>query len=137
MANSNDQKILVLKKQIEDKKSKLSKSEKFTPVTNCSIEVDGVRHNIQVLNKEQLITLMVKLNTYAIAAKDLDLLNEYNISGYNVTDWIADLKAKLEFLGRKEEERKLKAMESKLDQLLSSEKKVELEIGEIESMLQG
>ncbi|MGG1659554.1 hypothetical protein [Brevibacillus sp. NRS-1366] len=135
MVNNNDQKILELKKQIEEKKSKLSKSQKFAPVTNCSIEVDGVRYNIQVLQKEQIITLLVKLNTYVIAAKDLDLLSEYKITGYNVMDWISDLKAKLDNLSRKEEEQKLKVMEAKLDQLLSNEKKVELELGEIENML--
>lgn len=135
MANNNDQKILELKKQIEEKKRKISKAQKFTPVTNCSIELDGTRYNIQVLAKDQIVALMVKLNAYAIAAKELELLNEYNISGYNVIDWINDLKAKLDFVCRKEEENKLKAMEAKLDRLLSDDKKVELEINEIESLL--
>lgn len=132
---NNDQKILELKKQIEDKKKKISKSQKFSPITNCSIEIDGTRYNIQVLTKEQIISLMVRLNSYAISAKELELLEEYSISGFNVLDWIEDLKAKLDFVSRKEEEQKLKTMESKLDQLLSNEKKVELELGEIESML--
>ncbi|ATF13519.1 hypothetical protein A616_16505 [Brevibacillus brevis X23] len=135
MPNNNDHKILELKKQIEDKKKKLTKSQKFTPVTNCSIELDGVRFNINVLQKEQLINLLVKLKANAIAAEELELLNDYKISGYGVADWIDDLKAKLDNLSRKEEEQKLKAMEAKLDQLLSNEKKVELELGEIESML--
>jgi hypothetical protein len=135
MANTNDQKILELKKQIEEKKKKLAKSQKFTPVTNCSIELDGVRHNIQVLNKEQIIALLVKLSTYAAAAKELDLLKEYNISGFNVMEWIEDLKAKLDFIARKDEEQKLRAMEAKLDRLLSDDKKVELEIDEIATLL--
>jgi len=130
MANeTNDQKIMELKKQIEDKKAKLIKSQKFTPITNCSIEVDGIRYNLQVLNKEQLITLLVKLNSYRISAKDLEV--EYVISGFNVVEWIIDIKSKLDFVSRKEEENKLKVMESKLHQLLSNEKKVELEIDEI------
>jgi len=126
---TNDLKIMELKKQIEEKKIKLGKSQKFTPITNCSIEVDGVRHNIQVLTKEQLITLMVKLNSYAISAKDLGI--DYVVSGFNTLDWITDIKSKLDFVSRKEEENKLKIMESKLHQLLSNEKKVELEIDEI------
>ena len=130
MANeTNDQKIMELKKQIEDKKAKLIKSQKFTPITNCSIEVDGIRYNLQVLNKEQLITLLVKLNSYAISAKELEI--DFVISGYHIVDWIADIKSKLDFVSRKEEENKLKVMESKLHQLLSNEKKVELEIDEI------
>lgn len=134
---NNDEKILELKKQIEEKKKKVGKSQKFTPVTNCSIEVDGTRYNIQVLGKEQLISLMVKLNSYAISAKELEVLSDYSISGFNVGDWIKDLKAKLEFINRKDEEYKLKTMESKLDLLLSNEKKVELEIDEIENLLKG
>ena len=130
MANeTNDKKIMELKKQIEEKKIKLGKSQKFSPITNCSIEVDGVRSNIQVLTKDQLITLLVKLNSYAISAKDLEIY--FSVSGYDVSDWITDIKSKLDFVSRKEEENKLKIMESKLHQLLSNEKKVELEIDEI------
>jgi hypothetical protein len=130
MANEiNDKKIMELKKQIEEKKNKINKSQKFTPITNCSIEMDGIRCNLQVLNKEQLITLMVKLNAYAISAKDLEV--DYFISGYEVSEWIIDIKAKLDNVSRKEEENKLKVMEAKLHQLLSNEKKVELEIEEI------
>lgn len=135
MANQNDQKILLLKKQIEEKKKSLGKSQKFIPITNCSLELDSVRYNIQVLNKSVIIELLVKLNSYAMSAKELDLLNTYIISGYNVTDWIADLLSKLSFISRKDEEVKLKAMEVALDKLLSADKKVELEINEIESML--
>lgn len=135
MGNNNDQKILTLKILIEEKKAKIGKSQKFTPVTNCSIEIDGTRYNIQVLSKEQIISLAVKLNAYAIAARELELLNDYHISGFNVMDWIKDLKSKLDFVCRKEEEHKLKMMESKLNHLLSNDKKVELEIDEIESLL--
>jgi len=86
MSNPNDQRILELKKQIEIKKDKLGKSSKFTPVTNCSIELDEVRYNIQVLNKEQLISLMVKLNSYLMSAKALSVSEEYTISGFHPSD---------------------------------------------------
>lgn len=135
MANQNDQKILKLKEQIEEKKKLVSKSKKFSPVTNCSIELDGVRHNIQVLTKEQLIQMLIKLNAYAASAENLGLLDEYTISGYKVTEWIEDLQSKLDYINRKNEEQKLKSMETKLDKLLSDEKKVELEIDEIEALL--
>jgi len=132
---ANDTKIMVLRGQIEDKKKQLSKAQKFTPVTNCSIELDTVRSNIQVLTKDQLISLMVKLKSYMMAAEELDVLDSYFISGFKVEEWIADIKSKLEIVCRREEENKLKTMENKLHLLLSNEKKVELEIDEIESML--
>lgn len=132
---NNDERILLLKKQIEEKKEKLGKSTRFTPVTNCSIELDGIRHNIQVLSKEQLILLMVKLQSYLMAAKTLDVAEVFEISGFHASDWISDIQDKINILSRKDEERQLKLMEDKLLKLLSDGKKVELEIDEIESIL--
>lgn len=135
MSNSNDQRILTIKKQIADKKEKLSKSARFAPVTNCSIEIDGDRLNIQTLAKEQLISLMVQLNAYLMSAKALGVAEEYLVGGYSPVDWIADIQSRIEILSRKNEENQLKAMEEKLSKLLSEGKKVELEIDEIESLL--
>src|SRR5690606_34841047 len=117
MSNSNDQRILELKKQIDIKKEKLGKTLRFTPVTNCSIELDGVRHNINVLSKEQLISILVKLNSYLISAKDLKVENEYVVSGYKVEEWIDDINTKSEILNRQDEEKALKTMEVKLVKL--------------------
>ena len=135
MSNVNDIKIMELKEQIVTKRDKLNSIKKFSPVTNCSIELDGVRYNIQVLTREQLILLLVKLNSYFYSAKALELLDDYIISGYKVEEWIVDMKARLDIISRKEEEKKLKSMEEKLDRLLSNEKKTELELSDIAEML--
>lgn len=135
MSNVNDQKILELKAQIAEKKEKLKKVNKFTPLTNCSIDFEGTRLNLRVLTKEVLISMLIKLNTYKKSAEELNLVSDYNISGYNINDWITDIKARLDVVMYKEEENKLVAMESKLELLLSNEKKVELEINEIENLL--
>lgn len=136
MANNNDQKILDLKKQIEEKKTKLDKLQRFTPITNCSIEIDGVtRTNIQTLDKDSIVRLMVKLQSYKTAAEALDVSSQYILSGYKPEDWIKDLKQRLDILSRKDEETKLKLMEDKLQALLSSDMKVQLELSEIESLL--
>ena len=136
MSNTNDQKILDLKTKIEDKKKLLTKLQKFTPITNCSIELDGtVRTNIQTLAKDQIISMMVKLHSYQMAAEDLCFVGDYYISGYKPEEWLADLQLRLDILSRKEEENKLKSMEDTLQRLLSNEKKVELELNDIESML--
>ncbi|QPK89845.1 hypothetical protein IEN91_05250 [Bacillus velezensis] len=137
MTNTNDQRILKLKKQIEVKKEKLGKLSRFAPITNCSLEVDGVRFNINVLDKEKLIMLAVKINSYLLSAKDLGYENQFIISGYKVEDWLTDIQSRLDILSKKDEERSLKAMEDKLAKLLSEDKKVELEIDEIESLLKG
>ena len=135
MSNVNDIKIMELKEQIVVKRDKLNAIKKFSPVTNCSIELDGVRYNIQVLTREQLILLLVKLNSYFYSAKSLELLDDYIISGYKAEEWIVDMKARLDIISRKEEEKKLKEMEIKLDRMLSNEKKTELELSDIAEML--
>lgn len=133
--SKNDERILQLKKQIEDKKAQLNKSKKFSPITNCSINVDGVQININTLQRDGLIALLVKLNSLQSSAMELNLLDEFNISGYNISEWIEDLKNKLDVLSVKQEESKLKQMESRLSQLLSEDKKVELELDDIVNSL--
>lgn len=142
MANKNDERILELKKQIQEKKDKLGKIGGFAPLTNCSIELDGIRNNLNVLNKEQLRHLLVKLTSYVISARALDNNKDYNfsikdytISGYNIEEWITDVNSKLDILSKKDEEKTLAVMEAKLSKMLSDEKQVELEIDEIESLL--
>ena len=133
--NTNDEKIMLLKFQIAEKKKGLKTKKKFSPLTNCSIELDGVRLNLQVLNKENLIHLLVKLNSYLLSAVDLGLEDEYKFSGYSIDQWITDIKLKLDILRYEEEDRKLKELERKLENMLSSEKRIELEIDEIESLI--
>lgn len=126
----NDETILELKRKIVEKKKELKSSERFAPLTNCSIELDGVRSNIQVLSKEQLTMLLLRLTTYKLAMKEITLEN-FNISGFEIDDWIFDVKSKLATLTRKEEEQKLRQMEQKLHNLLSNDTKVELELQQI------
>ena len=135
MSNINDIKIMELKEQIIEKRNKLNAIKKFSPITNCSIELDKERYNIQVLTREQLILLLVKLNSYFHSAKSLELLDDYIISGYKAEEWIVDMKARLDIISHKEEEKKLKEMEIKLDRMLSNEKKTELELSDIAEML--
>ena len=129
--SKNDEKVLQLKQQIEEKKKALSKIKKFTATTNCSINFDGTQININTLQRDGLIQLYVKLNALQLSAIDLGILDEFNISGYNISEWIEDVKNKLEALTVKQEEAKLKQMEIRLTQLLSEDKKVELELEEI------
>ena len=143
MAKANDERILELKKQIEAKKEKLGKSKRFSPITNCFIDLDGQRYNINVLQKEDLKLLLVKLNSYFVSMyfynkeEENDLkIDSLTISGYGISDWMSDVENKLNMLSRKDEERKLKAMEDKLTQLLSEDKQTELQIDEIAKLLE-
>lgn len=136
MANEkNDSRILELKKQIEMKKKDLSERKvRFTPETNCILDLDGIKYNLNVLNDELLMFLMLRLNLYNMSADNLKMPHP-TISGYSVDLWLSDIKSKLAVSGMKREESDLKKMEAKLDKLLSDDKKTELEIDEIASLL--
>ena len=69
-----------------------------------------------------------------MSAADLGL-DKFEISGYDLNDWITDVKARLEVIATKREENNLKAMETKLDKLLSEDKKTELELDSIAELL--
>lgn len=136
MSKENDKVILELKQKIEVKKSELKKTKKFTPVTNSSLELNGNRYNIQTLGKSDVITFLVTLNSLASSAEELGLLKEFKLSGYNVMDWLSDLKSRLDILNVKDEEKKLNEMEKTLATLLSEDKKTEMELEKIKSMLE-
>lgn len=133
--SKNDDRILELKKQIETKKKDLSgRKVRFLPETNCVLDLDGNKYNLNVLDDGALMFLMLKLNLYNMSADNLKMPHPI-LSGYPVDLWINDIKSKLAVAGMKREEADLKKMEAKLDKLLSDDKKTELEINEIASWL--
>lgn len=133
--SKNDDRILELKKQIEAKKEKLSeKKTRFAPETNCVFELDSFKYNINVLDANSLMNLMLKINLYNLSADNLKVQHP-TISGYATDLWIEDIKNKISVLELKKEEAELKQMESKLDKLLSDDKKTELEIDDIAALL--
>lgn len=130
---NNDDKILLLKKQIEEKKAKIEQNKRFTPTTNCVMDFRDKTYNLNVLTRETLVLLLVELHVLndKALAMDLDLV----LSGYNIQNWIHDIASKLSVLDVRAEMAKLKQMEQKLSELLSEDKKVELEIEAIAELL--
>lgn len=136
MPNKNDKTIFNLRKQIAQKKEALAATEKFVPVTNCSIELHGTRYNIHALGKESLARLLVELNALRLSAKDLGISeSEWPMCGFTISDWITDVKSKLMNVNRKTEEDRLNEMERKLEGLLSEATRTELEIQNIAQSL--
>lgn len=132
---NNDLRILELKKQIETKKKDLLlRNVRFSPETNCVLELDGLKFNLNVLDDVALMLLMLKINMYIVSARNLNIPLPV-LSGYSVDLWISDIKNKLAVSGMKREEADLKKMEAKLDMLLSEDKKTELEIDDIAALL--
>lgn len=136
MSNVNDQRILDMKKIVEDKKAKIAASKNFKPITNCNFEFEGQRYNLHSLNnRETIVQIMVKLNCLVASAKDLNLLDKYIISGFKAEDWMTDLKAKFDLITIKDQEKELSDLEQKLTCLLSNDKQVELQLEGFEEQL--
>lgn len=130
--SKNDERVLQLKKQIEEKRSELS-TEKFVPMTNLVLDMEDKKYNLNVLQENELRFLMIKLNAYAMSADDLK--EELVISGYDVNAWLADTCGKLGVMTNNKKRNELKVLEAKLDKMLSDEKKTELELDEIAALL--
>lgn len=131
--SKNDERVLQLKKIIDEKKLELKSAKRFVPLTNCVLNLEGLSYNLNVLQLDDLKLLLVKLNMYLMSGNDLDI--GVNISGYSVAEWMSDVKYKIEILEHKKKESELKVLEAKLDKMLSDEKKTELELDEIATLL--
>lgn len=134
MATKNDERVLQLKEIIDKKKAELKAVKRFVPITNCVLDLDNQRYNLNVLQLNDLKLLLVKLNMYFMSAKDLGII-ELEFSGYNVAEWMTDIKNKIDIFEHKAKEAELKTLEAKLDKMLSDEKKTELELDEIAALL--
>lgn len=137
MATKNDERILMLKEQIEEKKKELGKQPRFSPITTCLFDYNGNKINIHTLiDVKNINQLLVYFNMWAMSADDLGIdAEEVTWCGFSVLDWIEDLKSKkavVEYAAKKEQ---LSALEKKLDKLLSDDKKTELEIDAIADLI--
>lgn len=135
MGNENDKLIMELREKIKQKKKALKEQERFIPLTLCQIVIDGVKINIHTLDRQRAIALLVKLNNLFNSAKELGYEEEYEISGFKISDWMEDLKFHIAKLEKSKKIKELEADEKKLEQLLSNDKKVELQLDEIKDRL--
>lgn len=133
MANANDSQIVLLQTKIKEKKETLSTS-RFIPFTNMVLELQGQKYNLNVCSIDDLKMVMITLNTFVLSADNLGI-ELPQVSGYKFKEWITDIKGKLAEKELSEEFKKLKAMESRLEDLLSEETKTALLLSEFEKSL--
>ncbi|AEW47364.1 hypothetical protein BCB4_0134 [Bacillus phage B4] len=139
MTNSNDAVVLQLQGKVEEKKKKLAalKALRRNSVTKCILEWEGKNINFNVAGKDELTLLLVKIHTLFVAADDL-LLEDFGdtkVQGHTLDEWIQDIKGKIKEKDILNEEQQVKAIEKKLDTMLSTEKKTELELTKFAELL--
>ena len=138
--SQNDEKILKLKEQIEEKKKSIKPKLFGEARTNYSLQWRGERLNLNAMDKDTLSLLACDIQALIYASDMIEArygkpLTDTTVSGYPLSSWLYDILGKLEKVQMKEEESKLKQMEGLLNNLLSNDKKVELEIKKIEDLL--
>ena len=110
MSKERDEKILLLKKEIEKKENILAETTTvFLPKTNCNLTDSflGDRVNLHTLSKEEDINLLlVKINTLNLSQKSLGL-KDVKIAGFAIEDWLSDLTTIKAVLKNKKEAKNL------------------------------
>ncbi|UNA01613.1 phosphate starvation protein [Bacillus phage vB_BcgM] len=139
MTNTNDAVVLQLQGKVDEKKKKLAalKKGRHTSSTKCILEWEGKNINFNVVGKDELTFLLVKIHALFVAADDL-LLEDFGdtvVQGHSLDEWILDIKGKIKEKDILNEEQQVKAIEKKLDAMLSKEKKDELELAKFAELL--
>lgn len=135
--NKNDDKILELRNKIAKEKEELGTYKSQSIKTNCVLNIMGTICNLNVLQEEDLRMLLVVLNSYKMSIKDLNdvQFQTLKFSGYDIEDWISDVTEKLKANYYKVRKQELNKLETKLNTLLSEDKRIELELSEIENLI--
>ncbi|QVW28951.1 phosphate starvation protein [Bacillus phage SWEP1] len=139
MTNTNDAVVLQLQGKVDEKKKKLAalKKGRHTSSTKCILEWEGKNINFNVVGKDELTFLLVKIHALFVAADDL-LLEDFGdtvVQGHTLDEWIQDIKGKIKEKEILKEEQQVKAIEKQLDAMLSTEKKTELQLAEFAKLL--
>ncbi len=138
---NNDERILKLKKSIEEKRAEIEKIGKYVPVTTCIIQPKfGEKINLHALDENELVLLLSWLQAMTNGLSDCVeyaglICEEPKISGFTLHEWRIDVKGLIDQKQLKAKKLQLNAMEKKLTALPSEDKRTELELDDIEALL--
>lgn len=142
---TTDQKIENMLKKVAAQRAEVEALERDTKrpwETNCSFKLEGAYSavNLQVANVTQVHNLMTDLvlrrNASAEAAKILGIeVPEPTVSGFTYGQWEADLKKRVAIITLNEKKKKLDDQESRLNKLVSPEKRRAMELAALEAEL--
>lgn len=131
----NDKKIKVLKEQILEQINNIKPIQKDF-VTNLILTFRATTYNLNILQEPNLNELLINLYLYQFAIDKLEI-TEFNLSGYNVEDWMADIRKLLKIKEQNTKLNQLRGTLDKLNDLMSNEAKTEEFLDNIQQMLNG
>lgn len=136
-----DKKVLDMMAKVKAKRAEIRDLAKPQWKTTCSLQLPGWdRLNIQVetdINRLALAfgTLRLIGDGLKIAAKELDCKIDLRWNNYGIEDWLSDIQQQVKRVGLNEEKKKLAAMETKLNTLMSPEQRRQMELEDLEKEL--
>lgn len=134
--SKNDDKILELRAKIQAEKDKLDQSAKrYMPVTTCVFNFkDTFKLNLRTLSANELNQALIVVQSLIEAASAMNL-TETTFSGFSLEQWKADIIGIRDQLTVSERKLLIAKYEAKLKSMLSSDKRTELEISDIQELL--
>lgn len=143
MATEKDKIVDELLKVIKEKKQAITKAEKPNWITNCAFRFSkefSTSVNLQVVSDiDDLISILALLyekeSAYDKAKEFLGVDGEFKWFGYSVSEWASDIKTRVDKIQIIDKKKELEKLESRLDKLISKERREELELEAIKKEL--
>lgn len=140
MVNKNDNRILELKKKIEQERATLKESNsRFQPITSCILEFAGQKYNLNAMSANDLLLLLSLLSVIEQAstkiAEEMQSIKPVTVNGYLLAEWIVDILKKLDQVLYREKKAKLDKLEKQLTDLLTGETQTKLKVDNLEDEL--
>ena len=141
MAKKNDNLVVELLKKVEEKKAQIKKIKNPNFKTNLSLPIDGTttRVNLNVANLELLFRILVDLETRVemseTVSKKYDVVFENAWHGFTLEDWRDDVVMKIRQKQAQRQVDELKIVETKLNGLMSEDKRTNLELEKLSTLL--
>lgn len=136
---ANDKIIKELTDAVAKRHSELKKIDSYEFKTNCIIDDQGRKVNIQVLSLDdlycQLSYFLYTQDKIDSVNSELGLKHGVKIGGYSIGDWCSDMKHLIQKRSVESKKKELATIESKLDSMLSPEAKQQRELDEIRKNL--
>ena len=130
---------------VKQKQKEIERAEKPKWVTSCTIGTnpDSVqdRVNIQtVTDIDKLILLYgfleLRNKEFFVACSELGIKKNFKWMGYLASEWKTDIKSRVAQININTKKKELEVLEGRLDKLISTEQRRELELAEISKLLE-
>jgi len=128
----------------QNKKKEIEKAEKPTWLTNCLFSYDNssMKTNIRTVSSiRELVNILAfvinKDISFSTANSFLGTKEVFEYFGFTKEDWINDIKTRIDQINITAKRKELEGIESKLDSMISKERREELELEAIVKQLKG